>query len=825
MPQDKLDPLSLPADEPARRKLAARLQASGEESRRRGELISAALYASDALMLFPNDASLLAFADGVASASPDPLSVVPVATGAIHPATAALRARILAGQHKLKDALALIGQVIDVAPNLEYLEWVRGWLTPQALDHLGYADAWQTILRPIFRLCLQVPAPPSSDDPRLPNVNAAVAILAIARSRFPDQAIVYYAEASARRRVQDPSGALAVAHEGLRRFPQDARLHSAALLACGDAKQPDQAMQHARQAMQIDPNDLAPLHDVAWAFTDAGRHQEAASLFQELLARDPRYPGADAGFHFARFKGTGNPEDRQRLLALRDQKPWDRRVRRLTGEIEPIVYYYNYLPEPGDATAKGAATISRELAAVLRCCGAGAQIGYVLESNYLESPSVPLALDVSIRALGGGGANMEVKPDAIQTPDPRVEKANVAYRLWKYEGTTATRVYPPAQDQVKDAIASIAAQVFRQDVWEPAARSLAQRLGPQWVHGVLAVMTDPPPPPASGAFDGIFWTYRCQVAAAVVLSHLDPWSPQGTGRTAIYSLVYGSTDWTTAAGIIAFGWRAKKSPEVRHEAEQVFAWLRGQVPEKGFTCWEAVLAFVWLGLGGHPPELEASLKAWIDDHLRTVHLKGAARPPERRYGGLTLAEYAEFTWERDRILQGGVPAGPPPPALVQLCQRFKVPLPHPRTGTNHPYIDEWNEAIDANPRLSEAFAELQRDAQLLKMGVAREEIAALDHIRDGNMDMHLRMAQAQAAQREVGGGGGDPDPVLFPGQPVARLSDYVKILKGMQAGNLAGALAPSGLDMISYGSVAAAWGAKMAADPSLTEKFNRMMTS
>src|SRR5690606_27098542 len=155
--------------------------------------------------------------------------------------------------------------------------------------------------------------------------------------------------------------------------------------------------------------------------------------------------------------------------------------------------------------------------------------------------------------------------------------------------------------------------------------------------------------------------------------------------------------------------------------------------------------------------------------------------------------------------------------------RFKVPLPHPRTGTNHPYIDEWNEAIDANPRLSEAFAELQRDAQLLKMGVAREEIAALDHIRDGNMDMHLRMAQAQAAQREVGGGGGDPDPVLFPGQPVARLSDYVKILKGMQAGNMAGALAPYGLDMISYGSVAAAWGAKMAADPTLTEKFHRMM--
>lgn len=38
-----------------------------------------------------------------------------------------------------------------------------------------------------------------------------------------------------------------------------------------------------------------------------------------------------------------------------------------------------------------------------------------------------------------------------------------------------------------------------------------------------------------------------------------------------------------------------------------------------------------------------------------------------------------------------------------------------------------------------------------------------------------------------------------------------------------GALAQYGLDMMSYASVAQAWGAKMAADPVLTEKFSRMM--
>jgi hypothetical protein len=92
------------------------------------------------------------------------------------------------------------------------------------------------------------------------------------------------------------------------------------------------------------------------------------------------------------------------------------------------------------------------------------------------------------------------------------------------------------------------------------------------------------------------------------------------------------------------------------------------------------------------------------------------------------------------------------------------------------------------------------------------------------MDMHLRMAQAQQAQAELNSGANaDPDPLVFPNQRVARLSDYVRILKGMQTGNMMGALSQYGLDMMSYGSVAQAWAAKMAADPVLTEKFSRMM--
>ncbi|MCA9610582.1 MAG: hypothetical protein KC619_33530, partial [Myxococcales bacterium] len=83
--------------------------------------------------------------------------------------------------------------------------------------------------------------------------------------------------------------------------------------------------------------------------------------------------------------------------------------------------------------------------------------------------------------------------------------------------------------------------------------------------------------------------------------------------------------------------------------------------------------------------------------------------------------------------------------------------------------------------------------------------------------------QQQQAQRQADGPDQDPDPEVFPGEPVARLSDYVQILRDMQRGDMNGALARYGLDMTGYTRVATAWGAKMAADPLLTEKFHRMM--
>lgn len=84
--------------------------------------------------------------------------------------------------------------------------------------------------------------------------------------------------------------------------------------------------------------------------------------------------------------------------------------------------------------------------------------------------------------------------------------------------------------------------------------------------------------------------------------------------------------------------------------------------------------------------------------------------------------------------------------------------------------------------------------------------------------------KAQAAQQQMAAGdGGDPDPTVFPGQPLAKLSDYVGMMKKMQTGDMNGALAAYGLNMTTYGQVAQAWGTKFGTDPTLNAKMAAMM--
>ncbi|MCA9610281.1 MAG: tetratricopeptide repeat protein, partial [Myxococcales bacterium] len=705
---ETLDPQTIPREQAERRQLAAELQQRAKEAFGRGELQTATLFASDLLMLYPNERAYLETFDEIVTSTEDPLSTLPVATGAVHVATAAGRARVLMMSRRLPEALELLGRAIEVAPHVPYMHWVMRWLQPPVIQTLAWEGLFEAVVRTSLSIAVRVPVPPQEDDLRVINLRAAAEIFSALRQVFTDESILWYGEGLIRRRLGEPEETVAIAEEGVSRWPTDWRLRTGLLNAYRDAGRPDEALQQAREALAITPGDYSPLHDAAWALVDQIRFADAAHVFQEIVDNDPGYPGARACLHYMRWKANGDEAERQALIDLRDRDWWDEQARGFADEADPPIPYQNVLPGPGDATLAAARHLANELGHVIRCCGLGGHVSLMVGSQYLESPSVEVAFELAMRSMGANGS-LQIQVEQIQNPDPRVDKAQVSTPVWRLEGDQVVKVHPQGDPAAQTAIAAIARRTFGRQAWDAAAKEVADRFGPQGYHAILSVLTHPPVPTQEDPYDAFLWTWRVQVATALVLSHLGPWQT-GSARAALYSMVYGPSDWVTAAAIIAFGWRASEDPAVRQEAEPIFGWLRTLIPEEGFTSWEIVLAEIWLGLGGHDEARRYDLESWIDRYFETLPGKNMVRPPVRKYAGMTLEEYAQASLAGQEV-------------------------------------PEWQEAINASPELYEQFADLQRRLELEGMGVSKQEMAALDQIHDGEMDMHLRVAQQQQAQR------------------------------------------------------------------------------
>ena len=135
---ESLDPQAIPEGQAERRALAVDVQRRAQEAAARGELLTATLFASDLLMLYPNERDYLDTFDQIVRSTSDPLSTLPVATGAIHVATAAGRARVLMMMRRLPEALDLLTAAVEVAPHVPYLSWAGRWLSSGAVDDLPW---------------------------------------------------------------------------------------------------------------------------------------------------------------------------------------------------------------------------------------------------------------------------------------------------------------------------------------------------------------------------------------------------------------------------------------------------------------------------------------------------------------------------------------------------------------------------------------------------------------------------------------------------------------------------------------------------------------
>jgi hypothetical protein len=264
---------------------------------------------------------------------------------------------------------------------------------------------------------------------------------------------------------------------------------------------------------------------------------------------------------------------------------------------------------------------------------------------------------------------------------------------------------------------------------------------------------------------------------------------QSHRKRVLYALIGGPVDWTVDAGIIVLGWLARQDPAIRKDAEQLFAWMEKQIPEEGYTCFEYPLVCSWLNLGDLDEATTERLTAWRKQIEERKRAAPDSDEPET-HGGLTLEQYAELSVRGDAIEA------------------------------------EWDHRINTDPVVAEMFFAMQNDARLKLQGIefSSQDGRVAEMIRVGAFDTQGAMVNAQAAAEQMAAGdSGDPDPVVFPGQAIERLSQYVELMKGMQTGDMMGALGRFGLDMGTYAMVAQAWGVKLAGDPILNAKFTEMM--
>lgn len=794
---------------------------TAREAFSKGDLAHALFHISSALSTEPMNPEWRGMLDQIIARTPDALTLARLNEAKADFITAATRAYILAGAGTIGEALDLLADVFSWRPDAPFLQWGQEWVRrPGAIESLpqGFVGGFLSrVLRPVT----QAPCPMDEADPRLPNVRALADILAVLRHYLPGEPLLNFGSSVVLRRLGSWDEAIYYAYQAMQ---QKTDWSSVVGLACAyrDAKKVDEAVQTYTYALTFDPDDLAARLDIGDTLLDAERYGEAITAYEDVLAKQADHPWATSSILFARFKQTGDASAKADLFKRgdRDGRAWD-----LFCRIQPPEIYVHEHPGPGDSTAHALRDVMRTIAKD----PAAAQGGAVnLKVTHPESPSVLTAFRLWSEAKRiNVGVSLET--ERVQSPDPRVPKGNVDMVLWAYDGSRPRPNVPPPDPRGASAVAAIAKEPFNLELWEKPARDLAQQMGPAWAQQLAFVMVHPPPLPTPDV-DPFDWVFRVQIAAALVIAYIDGGWEGSLRKRALTSIALGPTDWTTDAALIALGWLGRSDPGIRRDVEQLFTWLERQIPKDGFTCWEYPLVGAWLMMGGHDPETKKRLDAWRERVLAKVH----EASPER-HEGLTLEQYAELSVRREAITMKGslgiggaalaMIGGGAHPELAALCREYGIDVSKSAAAGR---VAAWDERINDDPEVQRVFFALQQNARLRLEGVdpTSHEGRVARMIREGVFDVEgARVNAAAAAQQMAAGQGGDPDPVVFPGQRVERLSHYVGLMKGMQGGDFNGALKRAGLDMGSYMQVAQAWGVKLASDPILNAKFAEMMAA
>ena len=537
-----------------------------------GELRHAAIHLGNALSDDPLRPEWLALLDRLITIAPDPLALAPLEDNN-YVGTVALHAYVLNHLGRLDDALNAALQAAVAKPTVPYLEWPIRWLEDPANANRTTGAAFLHLMKASFETpgLLRDPAnrPLTESLPRL--------AAAVRRTQTPEPEF-YVAAARVLRMSGHPDAALETARAAFDAAPGFATAVSVAA-TLRDAGDVDGALAMYEKASGFDPADVSALLDRGDLNWEHGRRDEAVRCYEAAVEKEPDHPWATPSLYALRYEMTGDEDWRVKLASYANAHPGNDRARSLASQCV-FPYFGSYLPDPGDAvvnTGKQLIESSDVNLADIK------DDGLKMTVSGLESPSAVRSLERELRRRGFPGS-LNLTVTGIAKPDPRQPRGRVEHTLWRYEGTTASPALPEPPADVAGAVAALARTPYSLDAWWREAQNVGPRLGADAIPALLAVMVHPPADPPEN-LPWWTWTYRVQVAAALIVAGTDaqtPW-PDSARRAALLSLVRGPMDWSVEAGIIALAVVAREDPRIAEEAKALLFEAVKTAPRGGYV--------------------------------------------------------------------------------------------------------------------------------------------------------------------------------------------------------------------------------------------------
>jgi len=189
----------------------------------------------------------------------------------------------------------------------------------------------------------------------------------------------------------------------------------------------------------------------------------------------------------------------------------------------------------------------------------------------------------------------------------------VEFLLWTYdedhEFEPRQNVAPPAK-RIFEEVTAIAEKPYAYDSWLTLAASAAKRLSPDDVGELLASMVHPTIAPSP--FPTWTWIQHVQIAAALIIGHLDePW-PSSRRKAALTSLVRGPMDWVVDAAIIALTEIALEDDRAAEDIFDLFADLLEAISRDAYCCYEYTLVCNMLRFPFLDDLLRDELRQWVE---------------------------------------------------------------------------------------------------------------------------------------------------------------------------------------------------------------------